>query len=328
MRILNGPALAFFLCYSASFVYSEPTLQSIIDAIQANAEKRAELLKHSSGACTVRLQREVAEDRPAEKLPFSMDNFHFDPNHTAKVTWMQRGDLLRFDVVIPEPSTPASVWSPFPPQNTRTLLDGHRSVTYDVTADSVFIDTQPPASVNPIAILYRFEPELLYRFRGYVLHEMLKELLEQDRLPKISEVHRNGQRLLELKFTWKRGDHGRDREGVTQYVVAPDQGYSLVEGLYSNRFFDKGAFSTETFERFDGTYVESPEHPGIWLLSHLRHLTDTSGTLDAVEVTFKETRVSIDSADSNFTEEGLGIKDGTPRVDRRVPSTGTAEGNP
>lgn len=90
---------------------------------------------------------------------------------------MQRGDLLRFDVVIPKPTTPSTTWSPFPPQNTRTLLDGQRSVTYDVSADSVVIDKQSPAAVNPIAILYRFEPEPLYRFRGQVLHERLKIFL-------------------------------------------------------------------------------------------------------------------------------------------------------
>lgn len=89
--------------------------------------------------------------------------------------------------------------------------------------------------------------------------------------------------MLELKFTWKRGEYGRDREGVTQYIVAPDQGYSLVKGVYRNRIFHEGEFSTEGFEQYDATYDESPEHPDVWLLSHLRHLTDNSGTLDAVE---------------------------------------------
>lgn len=40
------------------------------------------------------------------------------------------------------------------------------------------------------------------------------------------------------------------------------------------------------------------------------------------------TRVGIDSPNANFTEEGLCIKDGAPRVDRSIPSTGTAEDSP
>lgn len=286
MRILNGLALAFCLCCSANFVYSEPALQSIIDAIQTNAEKRAALLKHSSGACTVRLQYEAGEDRPVEQIPFSMDNFHFDPNHTAQVTWMQRGDLLRFDVVIPKPTTPSTTWSPFPPQNTRTLLDGQRSVTYDVSTDSVVIDSQPPASVNPTAILYRFEPELLYRFRGEALYERLRSYQESGWQPAISEQERDGTRLITLEYSWKRGDYGRDREGSTRYTVSPDQGYALVEGSFVSRHFYNEKIGT-SFERYDATYTESPEHKGVWLLSHLRHLTDSFGTLDAVEITFE-----------------------------------------
>lgn len=327
MRILNGLTIAFFLCLSVSCTYAEPTLQSIIDAIEANAEKRAALLKHSSGACTVRLQYEAGEDRPVEKIPFSMDNFHFDPNHTAQVTWMQRGDLLRFDVVIPKPVTPSTTWSPFPPQNTRTLLDGQRSVTYDVSADSVIVDTQPPAAVNPIAILYRFEPALLYRFRGEALYERLRSYQESGWQPAISEQERDGTRLITLEYSWKRGDNGRDREGSTRYTVSPDQGYALVEGSFVSRHFYNGKIGT-SFERYDATYTESPEHKGVWLLSHLRHLTDSFGTLDAVDISFEKTRVGIDSPDGNFTEEGLGIKDGVPTVDRRVPAIGTAEGNP
>ena len=327
MRILNGLALAFFLCCRASFVYSEPTLQSIIDAIQANAEKRAALLKHSSGACTVRLQYEAGEDRPVEKIPFSMDNFHFDPNHTAQVTWMERDDLLRFDVVIPRPATPSTIWSPFPPKNTRTLLDGQRSVTYDVSADSVVIDTQPPASVNPIAILYRFEPELLYRFRGQALHECLKSFQTSGWQPAISELQRDGMRLVTLEYSWKRGDNGRDREGSTRYTVSPDQGYALVEGSFVSRHFYNGKIGTN-FERYDATYSESPEKKGVWLLSHLRRLTDTFGTLDAVDISFEETRVGVQIPDADFTTESLGVKDGTPTLDRRIPSSGTATERP
>ncbi len=327
MRILNGLALAFFLCCSASFVYSEPTLQSIIEAVQANAEKRAELLKHSSGTCTVRLQYEAGEDRPVEKIPFSMDNFHFDPKHTAQVTWMQRGDLLRFDVVIPKPATPSTIWSPFPPQNTRTLLDDQRSVTYDVSADSVIIDKQPPAAVNPIAILYRFEPALLYRFRGEALNERLRSYQESGWQPAISEQERDGTRLITVEYSWKRGDNGRDREGVTRYTVAPDQGYALVEGSFVSRHFYNGKIGTN-FERYDAKYSESPEKKGVWLLSHLRHLTDTSGTLDAVDISFDETSVGVQIPDANFTTECFGVNDGTSTLDRRIPSIGTTTERP
>lgn len=70
MRILNGLTIAFFLCLSVSCTYAEPTLQSIIDAIEANAEKRAALLKHSSGTCTVRLQYEAGKIARWRRSPF------------------------------------------------------------------------------------------------------------------------------------------------------------------------------------------------------------------------------------------------------------------
>lgn len=116
--------------------------------------------------------------------------------------------------------------------------------------------------------------------------------------------------FIELNFTWKRGDHGRDREGVTQYILAPDQGYSLVKGTFMSRHFSNGALSTVVFESYDAAYIESLEHKGVWLLSHLRQLTDTSGTLDATEIIFTETRVGNELPDKILTPEGLGIENG------------------
>lgn len=322
MRIFNGLALNFSVCIIAGSTFAEPTFQSIIDSVQTNAERRADLLRNSSGTCTLRLQREVGEDRPVEKIPFSTDNFQFAPEHTAQVSWMQRGDALRFDIKIPEAPTPSAVWSPFPPQNTRTLLDGHRSVTYDVSADSVIVDKQPSASVNPIAILYRFEPNLLYRFRGDALHQRLKNYQSLGWTPNISEQKQGDTRLLTVEFNWKRGDHGRDREGRDRYTFAPDKGYALVEGSFMSRHFYDGKIGT-SFEGYDATYKESPEQKGVWLLSHLRHLTDTFGTLDSVDISFDETRIGVQIPESNFTTESLGVKDRTPTLDRRIPSVGT-----
>lgn len=288
-------------------------LMSLIGTIRHHAEARNDALSRSRGSCTIRLLYVAGEDRPEEDRKLDPADFDFSTGRTAEIAWKQRGADLRYDKKVS-----AGGHYSLPAQNERVLIGPKQELCYDVESGAAYVDNAPPSAWNPSAIVYRFEPALLFPFRGLELHEQMLRSVEAGILPALSHVERDGEPLIKIEYRWEPGDRGRERKGSQQFLVAPKRGYSLLEAVYTNQFFHEGEPRGETFAHYTAEYSESPVHAGIWLHDRVRYLTYESGTLDAIEVDFGEVEVGVDLPDGDFAEESLRIPPEVAVVDRRL----------
>lgn len=289
-------------------------LMTLISEMRRHAEARNEALRYSRGSCAIRSIYVAGEDRPEEERGVDLTDLDFSIGRSAEVVWRQRDTAIRYDKKVS-----AGGHYLLPAQNERVLISPREMLCYDIDRATAYVDNPPPAAWNPISIVIgHFDPSLLYSFRGELLHDQLLRYVEAGRFPKMSEIERDGEPLLKLEYRWEPGDGGRERKGFQYFLVAPKRVYSLVEAVYTNKFFHEGESRGETFASYTAVYEASNTRRGIWLHKSLRYLTNEAGTLDAIEVDFGDIEVDVDFPESDFEETTLGMPPGIEVVDRRL----------
>ncbi|MFA6240792.1 MAG: hypothetical protein WC655_07680 [Candidatus Hydrogenedentales bacterium] len=306
-------------------------VMDIVAAMEPQYAKRAELLKRSTGSCRMDLyfeEGEVDADEMKARLENALGadsaNDSLQWQNVAEIAWKQRDGDLRFDVVI-QKQTGDQPLRTFPPQNKRSAVSADQSIHYNVLENSAYIDKPPANAANPTSVKNRFEVGALYTFREPALPSLLRDTAEKGILPIITEVTVRGIPCIRLEYTREKRAPNKGDEVLAKttayYILAPAQGYSLLEGMASVKSFSEGISQREILTRYyNAEYHECATQPGVWLLTRVlgyMRIPWQEGAADAIKVIFNETEVAVDVPEVEFSFQGLGLPEGTLVDDKR-----------
>lgn len=299
--------------------------QNLIDTIVANHQAREKLLLRSTGRCSVKMAaRQIGIQSRLDGTEGTLweEDLGEQLGNTriAEFEWKCRDSTIRYDVYVAAQDKDSDK---FPKQSTRIVYDEEQCIYYDVLDERGYINRPPDDAFGLTYISKRFDVRKLYDFVAREIPTLFENYKAKGKVPdEVSEVEIDGVKCWRFLYRYTKTEgEAVVHEGAVTLYFAPSLSYSLVKGDYETRRLMNGRMIRSGKDTFEATYVEDPDHPGVWTMRSSR--TTFEGMMqgkirqERLAVDFHEIRLGTDIDDVEFTFDGMDVPLGTLVYDLR-----------
>ena len=230
---------------------------------------------------------------------------------SASVSWYQKGNHRRHDLLIPEPPQnqgDGARQSLLPAREMRIVIVPEGGITYSLLGKQVSLT--PPASrkANLLSQVNAFNIRDLYCYDGHTVTELFDAWATWDREPQITVEEVDNRSLIKVDMTIS-------ATARCQLWLDPASGYSLVRGCSTRTESDQ----TEPHEvvSYEAKFTKNPQR-GVYVLSHLDYSLNQGPINESVRIDMRNVELDAEIADEVFTFDGLGVPSTTVINDRRL----------
>lgn len=318
-------AAVFFLCWTVLPVWADPppeavpTLEEFLQKADAAFNRRADLLRHSTGTALLKVTLSGGEELMA-RLAGQYRNLGLEPpkketagnprGNTMKVHWYTKGESLRYDTDIRviegvRPWTPEALL--------RIATNGKVGIYYAPVDRKAYVNQPPFRAGDFVTYLQYFDP--LFPYTGYSgsIFAGLRIRAKEEHLS-LEYADLNGLRCIHVTAPPKVLGAKKQVLIESDLWFGVDQDYALIKQECNSRFLEDNTLSS--FHSYDAKYERSAEFPEVWILKSLcQHMTEYD--VQDITIDFEDVHLGVDVPDITFNYDGLGVPTGTSIYDRR-----------